>query len=89
MKTSRALKPPRRLREGFAKAPRAPPFGNDSSDNDKPPHNKCARGHMYVKARVGVQASPSLWLFFGRVRSTLCEGYVSATDGWLLHFFQE
>ena len=22
---------------GFAKAPRAPPFGNDSSDNDKPP----------------------------------------------------
>ena len=25
------------LREGFAKAPRAPPFGNDSSDNDKPP----------------------------------------------------
>ena len=28
---------PRRLREGFAKAPRAPSFGNDSSDNDKPP----------------------------------------------------
>ena len=26
------------LREGFAKAPRAPPFGNDSSDNDKPPN---------------------------------------------------
>ena len=25
------------LREGFVKAPRAPPFGNDSSDNDKPP----------------------------------------------------
>ena len=44
MKTSRALKASaipteasRRLREGFAKAPRAPPFGNDSSDNDKPP----------------------------------------------------
>ena len=28
------------LREGFAKAPRAPPFGNVSSDdNDKPPPN--------------------------------------------------
>ena len=39
MKTSRALKPSRRLCEGFAKAPRAPPFGNDSSDNDKPPHS--------------------------------------------------
>ena len=26
------------LREGFAKAPRAPSFGNDSSDNDKPPY---------------------------------------------------
>ena len=25
------------LREGFAKAPRAPSFGNDSSDSDKPP----------------------------------------------------
>ena len=37
MKTSRALKASRSLREGFAKAPRAPPFGNDSSDNDKPP----------------------------------------------------
>ena len=24
-------------REGFAKAPRAPSFGKDSSDNDKPP----------------------------------------------------
>ena len=57
MKTSRALKASRSLREGFAKAsrrlregfshthggflkasrrPRAPPFGNDSSDNDKP-----------------------------------------------------
>ena len=29
---------PWRLREGFAKAPRAPPFGNDSSDNGKPPY---------------------------------------------------
>ena len=28
------------LREGFAKAPRAPSFGNDSSDNDKPPINQ-------------------------------------------------
>ena len=55
MKTSRALKASRRLREGFAKAsavpteaswsllegfakaPRALSFGNDSSDNDKPP----------------------------------------------------
>ena len=55
MKTSRALKASRRLREGFAKAsaipteaswsllegfakaPRPPSFGNDSSDNDKPP----------------------------------------------------
>ena len=37
-KASRRLQPyPRRLLEGFAKAPRAPPFGNDSSDNDKPP----------------------------------------------------
>ena len=29
------------LREGFAKAPRAPSFGNDSSDNDKPPLSYC------------------------------------------------
>ena len=37
-KALRRLQPyPRRLLEGFAKAPRAPPFGNDSSDNDKPP----------------------------------------------------
>ena len=28
---------PRRLLEGFAKAPRAPPFRNNSSHNDKPP----------------------------------------------------
>ena len=32
-----------RLREGFAKAPRAPPFGNDSSDNDKPPGGNWSR----------------------------------------------
>ena len=44
MKTSRALKPSAipteaswSLLEGFAKAPRAPSLGNDSSDNDKPP----------------------------------------------------
>ena len=38
LKASRRLQPyPRRLLEGFFKAPRAPPFGNDSSDNDKPP----------------------------------------------------
>ena len=45
MKTSRALKKASAipmeaswsLLEGFAKAPRAPLFGNDSSDNDKPP----------------------------------------------------
>ena len=44
MKTSRALKPSAipteaswSLLEGFAKVPRAPSFGNDSSDNDKPP----------------------------------------------------
>ena len=40
-KASRRLQPyPRRLLEGFAKAPRAPPFGNDSSDNDKPPNGE-------------------------------------------------
>ena len=27
--------------EGFAKAPRAPSFGNDSSDSDKPPDFNC------------------------------------------------
>ena len=64
MKTSRALKPSRRLREGFAKAsaipteaswrllegfakaPLAPSFGNDSSDNDKPPgKHRCLEVH--------------------------------------------
>ena len=38
-KASRRLQPyPRRLREGFAKAPRAPPFGNDSSDSSTAVH---------------------------------------------------
>ena len=44
MKTSRALKASAipteaswSLLEGFAKAPRAPSFENDSLDNDKPP----------------------------------------------------
>ena len=57
-KASRRLQPyPRRLLEGFAKAPRAPPFGNDSSDNDKPPVRNyievywpCAGGLSAVKA---------------------------------------
>ena len=43
MKTSRALKPLKSLREGLSHThggfARAPPFGNDSSDNDKPPPN--------------------------------------------------
>ena len=34
---TRSAKASRSSLEGFAKAPRAPPFGNDSSDNDKPP----------------------------------------------------
>ena len=33
------------LREGFAKAPRAPSFGNDSSDNDKPPYQENSAGN--------------------------------------------
>ena len=34
---TRSAKASRSPLEGFAKAPRAPSFGNDSSDNDKPP----------------------------------------------------
>ena len=34
---TRSAKASRSPLEGFAKAPRAPPFGNDLSDNDKPP----------------------------------------------------
>ena len=38
---TRSAKASRSPLEGFAKAPRAPPFGNDSSDNDKPPGCDC------------------------------------------------
>ena len=58
-KTSRALKASAiptevswNLLEGFAKAPRAPSFGNDSSDNDKPP--SCRWCCKLVQARLGV-----------------------------------
>ena len=34
---TRSAKASRSPLEGFLKAPRAPSFGNDSSDNDKPP----------------------------------------------------
>ena len=34
---TRSAKASRSPLQGFAKAPRAPSFGNDSSDNDKPP----------------------------------------------------
>ena len=39
---TRSAKASRSPLEGFAKAPRAPPFGNDSSDNDKPPDKVCS-----------------------------------------------
>ena len=35
---TRSAKASRSPLEGFAKAPRAPSFGNDSLDNDKPPY---------------------------------------------------
>ena len=37
------------LLEGFAKAPRAPSFGNDSSDNDKPPKHDWKLRQLDVK----------------------------------------
>ena len=53
------------LREAFAKAPRAPrapPFGNDSSDNDKPPKNAAVeRSSTYVKAPRVVVSWPIVY----------------------------
>ena len=51
---TRSAKASRRLREGFAKAPRAPPFGNDSSDNDKPPYNEYLRGNVSIPAELTI-----------------------------------
>ena len=43
---TRSAKASRSPLEGFAKAPRAPSFGNDSSDNDKPPKNQNVTLHL-------------------------------------------
>ena len=51
--SSRALHEDVAGAEGFAKAPRAPPFGNDLSDNDKPPFFWCP----YMAINVNVQYS--------------------------------
>ena len=42
---TRSAKASRSPLEGFAKAPRAPLFGNDSSDNDKPPQKHTRKTH--------------------------------------------
>ena len=40
------------LRGGFAKAPRAPPFGNDSSDIDKPPYLESIHWGWNIKWKI-------------------------------------
>ena len=55
---TRSAKASRSPLEGFAKAPRAPPFGNDSSDNDKPPE-KMSKGLVrWEHSLLAVETKP-------------------------------